>query len=116
MKNPKSVNAIPLSELIEALKLDLSESVIKRSADWRPMFKVAEATVEANVVFERNVEAGGKLSVWVAEFSPKAAEKSASTHRVSIKLIPVGDGMTVEVGKQDPLVRGTTARPRKTSR
>ena len=110
MRNPKSTSSIPLSELIEILTEDLTQSILKRPKDWRPTFRIAEATIDASVTFERNLEAGGKITVWVAELGPKAAEKSSSAHRISLKLVPAGEGMTVEVAQKDPLIRGAAAK------
>lgn len=126
MQNPKSVSTIELSQLIDALRNDLLASAARRSKDWQPLFDIGEVIVEAAVEFERDMEAGGKISVLVAAFSPKATEKSSATHRMSIKLLPVrvadsapapsslSDGATpnesprlvVTRQRKDPLLRG----------
>ena len=88
----KDDTAIPLSALIDALRADLLESAQGRDPDWQPLFEISEATVEASVRFEKSEEAGGKISVWVMEFAPKAGEKSESAHKISIKLVPIASG------------------------
>ena len=82
----KSTKPISLAELIEAVKADLSAP--RPTTDTPALFKVTEAEVEVAVTFTRNVELGGKLTVWVAEIGPKVSESTQAAQRIKLKLVP----------------------------
>lgn len=80
---------VPLDELIQRLRAGLESGVRKRGTDFKPLFNVAEATVETGVNFSRSAKGGGKLSIHIAEIGGEGTERRAADARITIKLVPI---------------------------
>lgn len=106
MASTKTTNSTPLSDIVEALRNDLVQSAEHRPAGWEPLFEVTEATVEVQVVFERNKEVKGGLKAYVVDISAGGAEKSTSGHKVTLKLVPAAAGLD-PTDDRGPMFRGS---------
>ena len=93
LRQHKSLNSLPLEEVIQRLRGGLLESAWNRPKGFKPMFKVTEATVELAVSFQRSVKAGGKLNIFVAEIGSEGSEASSASHRIALKLVPLDRDM-----------------------
>ena len=84
-----SLQPILLSEVIDVLREDLIQSAEQRSDQWTPLFEIDDVIVEANVKFQRSVEANGKVNIYVVDVGAKGNETIEMSHKVTIKLAPI---------------------------
>ncbi len=94
-----------LSELIDAVKLDLIESAKDREPGFEPLFKVTEATVETKVTAQRRLDVEGKLGVYLVSVGTKGQQTNEATHTIQVRLTPVS--MEGTPAEKDPTIRGT---------
>ena len=88
VKQEKAVERIGLKEAIEALRSELSESIIAAAAD-ELRFEVGEINLQFQVEVERTLEATSSIKFWVMEARGKGKHASSSTHTITIPLKPV---------------------------
>jgi len=100
-----------LSELIQAVKLDLVESAKTRPANDSPLFWISEATVGTEVIAERKVGAEGKMDMYLVCVGADAQQSNATKHTVQVKLTSITqDGV---LNKDSPLIRGVKRKGKK---
>ena len=94
---------IPLSEMIESLRQELSVAIAKgQGKDVR--FEVGAAELEVELVAARTKEGGGGVKFWVVTAEGKAAVSDEVTHRFKLSLTPKrADGSPVEVSRGGPV-------------
>ena len=89
---------IGLQEAIEALRVELIESVIASQGE-RLRFEMGEITMEFQIEMERSVEAKGEIQFWVVNLGAGGAAKDRNVHKVVIPLKPVrSDGKPILTG------------------
>jgi hypothetical protein len=92
---------IELKEALEALRLELSESILV-SEGKQVRFKVPEIEMEFQVTIEKSADAKAAAKFWVMEVGAGAAVKSSTTHKLKIKLEPIyQDGTSINVKAQE---------------
>lgn len=95
---------IGLKEAIEALRVELSES-IQASVDKSLHFEVEQINLEFQVEIEKSGEASGEISFWVAKLGAKGTLSSTNTHTVNLQIKPVGsDGSPVLTGTRSQVI------------
>jgi|JI61114C2RNA_FD_contig_21_16619601_length_441_multi_2_in_0_out_0_1 hypothetical protein len=93
---PPIPGAIPLAEMIQNLRDELAVTRTAGSTD--PIrFQVEEVELEVAVGITREGNAGGKVSFWVVELNAGGKATSTNTHRIKLKLKPMGEN-------KDPLL------------
>jgi hypothetical protein len=99
-----------LSDLIQALRTDLLEGAKKRPANWRPLFDIAEATVEVQTRLARETKGKGGFKLYVVSMGAEVGEADETTQKISIRLTPAAQGREIVSGGRDALVAGKSAR------
>lgn len=96
-----AINKVGLRETLEALRVELSESILV-SEDKQIRFEVGEIELEVQFVVEQSKEGKGGLKFWVVEMGGGVTNKDTITHRIKIPLKPIGkDGKPVLTGSDD---------------
>ncbi len=92
------MNRIGLKDAIEALRLELSESILV-SEGKEVRFEVGEIEMEFQVAVEQTTGGKGGIKFWVVELGAEMADKSSMIHKVKIPLKPVWqDGSPIRTG------------------
>lgn len=99
-KNVSQPQLIKMTDLIDSLRSQLIEHDATRDEDFQPLFKIKDATVEANVVVETEIGAEGGMNFYLARIGAKASETSGSSFKMAITLEPLDNGA-------GPLVAGS---------
>ena len=87
-KNQKT-KEMKLSDLIDILKMDLFEYNDTKEPGLPPLFRVKDATVEAQVVARTGMEAEGKISLYITQIGAKGIESSDSIFKLALTLEPL---------------------------
>jgi hypothetical protein len=78
-------DAIPLAQMITALRQELESAVLQRQG--HPVqFLVGDIELELNVGLTRQVGASGGVQFWVFTLGANASRTASSTHKVCLKL------------------------------
>jgi predicted RNase H-like nuclease (RuvC/YqgF family) len=92
---------IELKEALEALRLELSESILV-SEGKQVRFKVPEIEMEFQVTIEKSADAKAAAKFWVMEVGAGGTVKSSTTHKLKIKIEPIyKDGSPVLTGDDE---------------
>jgi Trypsin-co-occurring domain 2 len=95
------MNRIGLKDAIEALRIELSESVLV-SEGKEVRFEVGEIEIEFQVAVEQTTEGKGGIKFWVVELGGSVAQKDSKTHKIKIPLKPVWkDGSPIKTGADE---------------
>lgn len=95
---------IGLKEAIEALRLELGES-IQASVDESLRFEVEQINLEFQVEIEKSAEASGNISFWVVNIGSSGSISSTSTHTINMQMKPVNNnGGPVLTGSSSQVV------------
>jgi len=95
---------IGLKEAIEALRIELSES-IQASVDKSLRFEVEQINLEFQVEVEKSAEATGGISFWVVNIGGGGSLSSTNTHTVNMQMKPVNnDGGPVLTGTRNQVI------------
>ena len=95
------INKIGLRETLEALRIELSESILSsQGKDIR--FEVGEIELEVQFVVEKSKDGKGGLKFWVVEMGGGISEKNATVQKLKIPLKPIlKDGKPVQTSSDD---------------
>lgn len=95
------IKKIGLKETLEALRVELSESILV-SEGKQIRFEVGEIELEFQVVVEKSQEGKGGIKFWVVEMGGGVTDKNAMVHKLKIPFKPVWkDGSPVWTGSDD---------------
>jgi hypothetical protein len=95
------INKVGLRETLEALRVELSKSILAAEGE-QIRFEVGEIELEVQFVVEQSKEGKGGLKFWVVEMGGGVTNKDTITHRIKIPLKPIGeDGKPVLTGSDD---------------
>jgi Trypsin-co-occurring domain 2 len=93
------MNRIGLKDAIEALRLELSESILV-SEGKEVRFEVGEIEMEFQVAVEQTATGKGGIKFWVVELGAEMSDKSSMIHKVKIPLKPVWkNGSPIRTGE-----------------
>jgi Trypsin-co-occurring domain 2 len=94
------MNRIGLKDAIEALRVELGESVLV-SEGKEVRFEVGEIEMEFQVAVEQTTEGKGGIKFWVVELGANVADKTSNSHKIKIPLKPVWkDGSPIKTGSK----------------
>jgi Trypsin-co-occurring domain 2 len=79
---------IGLKEAIEALRKELSESILV-SEGKQVRFEVGQIELEFQIAIEQTLEGKGGIKFWVVELGGGASSKDSTVHKVKIPLKPL---------------------------
>ena len=92
------MNRIGLKDAIEALRTELSESILV-SEGKEVRFEVGEIEMEFQVAIEQTGTGKAGLKFWVVELGGEVTDKTSTTHKIKIPLKPVWkDGTPIKTG------------------
>lgn len=99
---------IALSEIVDALRQDLFESARERDEEWKPLFDIAEATVEVNVSVARKSEKEGGVRAYVLSVGGKSTQSTHRTTKIALRLVPSATSSTFKIDgrERNVLARG----------
>jgi hypothetical protein len=80
---------IKLTDLIGALRDQLIEHEQARAPEFEPLFKIKNATVEADVTAKTEIETEGGMSFYLAKIGAKASQSSGCSFKMAITLEPL---------------------------
>jgi hypothetical protein len=99
------MNRIELKDAVEALRIELSESILV-SEGKEVRFEVGEIEMEFQVAIEQANTAKGGIKFWVVEMGGDLSNKTSTVHKIKIPLKPVwkdGRGPVMTGGDKVPL-------------
>ena len=79
---------IGLKEAIEALRMELSESILTGEGK-EVRFEVGQIEMEFQVTIEASEEVKGGIKFWVVELGGSSTDKNSTVHKVKIPLKPM---------------------------
>lgn len=92
------MNRIGLKDAIEALRTELSESILV-SEGKEVRFEVGEIEMEFQVAIEQTGTGKAGLKFWVVELGGEVTDKTSTTHKIKIPLKPMWkDGRPLMTG------------------
>lgn len=109
--NRSGTEPVLLSELIEAVKADLLESVQGRPPDFTPLFHIGEATIETEITAERKTGVDGKTGIYLVTVGTSGQQTNATRHKVALKLTPIGKAE--DLPPSSPLFQGSKSNRKK---
>ncbi len=77
---------MPLSEVLEAIHRDLTESAEKRPEDWEPIFEIESAEVELRVNIKHETGENAGIKLYVLSLGAKNAVAEEFSHRITLRL------------------------------
>jgi hypothetical protein len=92
------MSKIGLKDAIEALRTELSESILV-SEEKEVRFEVGEIELEFQFSIEQATAAKGGIKFWVVEMGGDVSDKTSTVHKIKIPLKPVWkDGTPIKTG------------------
>ncbi|MGK7886309.1 MAG: trypco2 family protein [Crocosphaera sp.] len=82
------INKIGLKETLEALRVELSESILVAEGK-QIRFEVGEIDLEFQIVVEKSQEGKGQAKFWVVEMGGGITDTNAMVHKMKISFKPI---------------------------
>lgn len=102
MENTNQPELIKLTDLIDALRNQLIEQDAERPPDFQPLFKIKNATVEANVTAETVVGGHGEMNFYLVKIGAEGSQASGTSFKMAITLEPFSENDERLVAGEEP--------------
>jgi len=100
---PIQPKLIRLIELVDVLKHELFERRATQEPDYRPLFRIRDATVEVTAIAKTDNIRQGDMSIYLVNIGAKASRSLGPTFKMALTLEPlIQDSPEMIVG-EDPV-------------